>query len=63
MAGLKVYTIAYQIKVPKINEFYALRFAEVAACNVEAAKELFFRNHNKSSKIVQIKIKRKAILK
>ena len=63
MAGLKIYQIAYQNEDPKSKEFCLLRFAEVAACSVKQAKELFFRNHHKSNRIVQVRFKRKEIKK
>lgn len=59
MAGLKIYQIAYQNEDPKSKEFCTLRFAEVAACNVKEAKEMFFRNHHTCNRIVQVRFKRK----
>lgn len=63
MAGLKIYQIAYQNEDPKSEEFCILRFAEVAARNTKEAKDLFFRNHHKSNRIVQVRFKRKEITK
>ena len=54
----KMYQIAYQNENPKSDQYCILRFAEVAARNQKEAREIFYRNHHKSNRIVQIRFKR-----
>ncbi len=52
----KVYEIAYSLQKEDVP---TLLFAEVCADNTKQAREIFYRYHDKESKIVQLKFKRK----
>lgn len=55
----KVFEIAYQNENPKDADYCLLKFAEVCADNQKQAKEIFFRHHSDSNRVVQCRFKRK----